>query len=411
MPQVHDDATQADRFRILFEHSSDAHLIFDETGITDCNEATIKLLKAADRAQVLALHPAMLSPEYQPDGRRSLDKSVDMDALARARGYHRFEWVHRKLDGESFPVEVTLNSVEIAGKPAMIVVWHDLTEIKRVEDELRKRTEELEALNLDLATSNARLKRDLQAAARIQQALLPAALPDTAPVGLAWTFRPCEELAGDLLNIFLLDDRRVGFYVLDVSGHGVAASLLSVTASHFLTPHGDNSLLKAPPRDGQPGKLAKPRDVIQRLNARLCSDRSEQFLTLFYGILDLASYSLCYANAGHPHPVVLSEESEPRVLNRNGLPVGIVEEAEYEDTEVRLRPGDRFWLYSDGLLEAMNAADEQFGKERLLAAMQPRLPEALSDAIRRVLRNVESWTGDRGQQDDISLVAFEIGRS
>jgi sigma-B regulation protein RsbU (phosphoserine phosphatase) len=411
MAPVHDNATQGDRFRILFEHSSDAHLIFDETGITDCNEATIKLLKAADRAQVLALHPAILSPEYQPDGRRSLDKSVDMDALARARGYHRFEWVHRKLDGESFPVEVTLNSVEIAGKPSMIVVWHDLTEIKRVEDELRKRTEELEALNFDLATSNARLKRDLQAAARIQQALLPAALPDTAPVRLAWTFRPCEELAGDLLNIFLLDDRRVGFYVLDVSGHGVAASLLSVTASHFLTPHGDNSLLKAPPRDGQPGRLAQPSDVIQRLNARLCSERSEQFLTLFYGILDLASYTLCYANAGHPHPVVLSEESESRELQKNGLPVGIVEEAEYEDIEVQLRPGDRFWLYSDGLLEAMNPADEQFGKERLLAAMERTPPEALSDGIRKVLREVEIWTGNRGQQDDISLVAFEIGRS
>ncbi len=85
MEQAQGDAPQGDRFRILFEHSSDAHLIFDETGITDCNDATIKLLKAADRAQVLALHPAMLSPEYQPDGRRSLDKAVEMDTLARAR--------------------------------------------------------------------------------------------------------------------------------------------------------------------------------------------------------------------------------------------------------------------------------------------------------------------------------------
>ena len=175
--------------------------------------------------------------------------------------------------------------------------------------------------------------------------------------------------------------------------------------------HGDNSLLKAPPRDGQPGRLAQPSDVIQRLNARLCSERSEQFLTLFYGILDLASYTLCYANAGHPHPVVLSEESEPRELQKNGLPVGIMEGTEYEDTEVQLRPGDRFWLYSDGLLEAMNPADEQFGKDHLLAAMQPRPSEALTDAIRRVLSEVEIWTGNRGQQDDISLVAFEIGRS
>src|SRR3954447_6541586 len=175
MTSVHDGAQHGDRFRVLFEHSSDAHFIFDETGITDCNDATVRLLKAVDKNQVLALHPAVLSPEYQPDGRRSLEKAQEMDALARLRGYHRFEWMHRKLDGELFPVEVTLNSVEIGGRQALIVVWHDLTEIKRVEAELRERTEDLQA-------TNARLKRDLHAAARVQQTLLPAALPDTTPV-------------------------------------------------------------------------------------------------------------------------------------------------------------------------------------------------------------------------------------
>jgi sigma-B regulation protein RsbU (phosphoserine phosphatase) len=411
MAQTDGNRAASDRFRILFEHSSDAHLIFDETGITDCNEATIKLLKAADRAQVLALHPAVLSPEFQPDGRRSMEKSVEMDGRARAQGYHRFEWMHRKLDGEVFPVEVTLNAVEIHGKPAMIVVWHDLTDIKRVESELRKRSEELEAVNRELATTNDRLKRDLRAAARIQQALLPATLPDTAPVHLAWTFRPCEELAGDLLNIFLLDDRRVGFYVLDVSGHGVAASLLSVTVSHFLTPYGETSLLKTASRNGRPGGLARPSEVLERLNARLCSERSEQFLTVFYGILDLTTYTLRYANAGHPFPVILSEHSGPRELATTSFPVGITEQPAYADAEVRLQPGDRFWLYSDGLPEAMNPAGDQFGKEQLFAAIQPPHPEPLTDTVRRVLSAVETWTGDQGPQDDISIVAFDIGRS
>src|SRR5262249_43975110 len=299
MTRQADCARTADAFRVLFEPSSDAHFIFDETGITDCNAATIQLLKAVDKSQVLALHPAVLSPEYQPDGRLSMEKSKEMDGIAKARGYHRFEWMHRKLDGEVFPVEVTLNAVQIGSKPALIVVWHDLTEIKRAESELRSRTEELAAIN-------AHLKRDLQAAARVQQALLPAALPDTTPVRLAWTYRPCEELAGDLLNIFLLDDRRVGPYLLAVSGPGGAASLLSVTASHFLTPHGDASLLRLPRVSGTPAGLARPGEVVRRLNAQFCSERSEQFMTLFYGILDFTALSLCYANAGHPGPVVLS---------------------------------------------------------------------------------------------------------
>ena len=228
---------------------------------------------------------------------------------------------------------------------------------------------------------------------------------------LAWTFQPCEELAGDLLNIFLLDDRRVGFYVLDVSGHGVAASLLSVTVSHFLTPHGDNSLLKVPPRDGQPGRLAQPSDVIRRLNAQLCSERSEQFLTLFYGILDLASYTLCYANAAHPCPVVFSERSEPKELGGTGLPIGIVEEAEYEDAEVHLRPGDRFWLYSDGLLEAMNPADEQFGKDASLPQYNRLCPKLSVIPFGACYAPSKCGQVMRGQQDDISLVAFEIGHS
>jgi PAS domain-containing protein len=79
------------RFRLLFEHSSDAHLIFDASGITDCNPAAVRLLGAADREAVLAVHPATLSPEYQPDGRRSDEKAREMDALARANGWHRFE--------------------------------------------------------------------------------------------------------------------------------------------------------------------------------------------------------------------------------------------------------------------------------------------------------------------------------
>ena len=186
----------------------------------------------------------------------------------------------------------------------------------------------------ELATINARHKRGLQAAARVQQALLPAVLPDTPPVRFAWNYRPCEELAGDLLNIFRLDDRRIGFYLLDVSGHGVAASLLSVTASHFLTPHGDASLLRQPTVAGTPAGLARPGEVLRRLNVQFCTERSEQFMTLFYGILDFTALSLCYANAGHPGPVVLSDGTAPRVLQNSGMPVGVMEQAEYEDAEL-----------------------------------------------------------------------------
>src|ERR1700738_4546124 len=91
------------KFQILFDRSTDPHIIFDATGITDCNDAMIRLLGAPDKSRVLSLHPAALSPEFQPDGRRSAEKSAEMDRIARALGHYRFEWVHRRLDGKEVP--------------------------------------------------------------------------------------------------------------------------------------------------------------------------------------------------------------------------------------------------------------------------------------------------------------------
>lgn len=389
MGSDHSGRADDGRFRILFEHSSDAHLIFDAGGITDCNPAAVRLLGAADRASVLAVHPAALSPEFQPDGRRSDEKAAEMDALARARGWHRFEWVHRRLDGTPVPVEVTLNPVEIGGRPAMIVVWHDLTAIKGAEAELKARAAELQA-------ANDRLRRDLRAAARVQQAFLPAALPDTAPVRVAWAFRPCEELGGDLLNLFPVGDGHLGLYLLDVSGHGVPASLLAVAVGHALNPHGD------------PAGLLRPAEVVRRVNERLCGDRTEQFVTLFYGVLDLGSRTLTYANAGHPGPVLLTPGAGPVVLAEGGLMAGVAADAEYRAAEVGFRPGDRLWVYSDGLPEAMSPAGEAFGSDRLAAAFRAAGP-GLGDAVRAVLGAAEEWAGPGGPQDDISVVALEVG--
>lgn len=136
-----------ERFRTLFEFSNDAHLIFDAEGggIIDCNAEAIRMLRCTDKKQVLSIHPAVLSPEYQPDGRTSLEKSIEMDATARKNGYHRFEWIHRRMNGEDFPVEVTLTPVTLHSGPALLVVWHEITDVKQTEAELRKKITIIEA--------------------------------------------------------------------------------------------------------------------------------------------------------------------------------------------------------------------------------------------------------------------------
>ena len=136
-----------ERFRVLFEHSSDAHLIFGKDGIIDCNHAAIEMLRCQNKEELLAKHPAEFSPEFQPDGRCSDEKSVEMDALARKNGHHRFDWTHCKTDGEEFPVEVTLTTVTLEGQPAILVVWHDLTERKQQEEAMRQARNDADAAN------------------------------------------------------------------------------------------------------------------------------------------------------------------------------------------------------------------------------------------------------------------------
>jgi len=134
------------KFRVLFEHSSDPYFIYDENGVVDCNDAALKSLELVSKEDVLGKVLSKFSPERQGDGRLSSYKSEEMDSLAYEYGYHKFEWVHRKVSGIEFPVEVTLTPVHLNNKRMMLSVWHDLTERKRIEQvliESRKRAEEL----------------------------------------------------------------------------------------------------------------------------------------------------------------------------------------------------------------------------------------------------------------------------
>ena len=145
---------------ILFECSTDAHLIFDETGIIECNQAAIEMLKMDSKEELLNQHPAVFSPEFQPCGTRSINKRLKMEALAYQNGFHRFDWIHTRKDGENFPCEVTLNPVELESGSALLVVWHDISERLRAEASLRSVNE-----RLDLALHNANVglwDRDLQ---------------------------------------------------------------------------------------------------------------------------------------------------------------------------------------------------------------------------------------------------------
>lgn len=266
--------------------------------------------------------------------------------------------------------------------------------------------------NQRLNAANQRMIGDLEAAARIQQALLPPSTAAAFPEAhFAWTFDPCDELGGDILNIFRLDEAHLGFYLLDVSGHGVPAALLSVSLSHLLSPgDGAASILTQTMDSGGDSAPTSPRDVADRLNRMFVSeDGAKQFFTFFYCILNTKSLELQYLSAGHPSALLLSDSDAVHLLKSTGPPIGMLEEADYVDQCVTLKPGDRLYLYSDGVIEAMHSERrEQFGLERLTDAIRDAHTQPLDSTLSSVLDSVREWCGIAGPADDISCLAMEM---
>jgi PAS domain S-box-containing protein len=151
-----------ERFRVLFERSSDAHLLLDDGGVIDCNDATLRLLRHDSKVSVLGRSPWQFSPHRQPDGRLSLVVSAQMTQHARDRGYHRFEWIHQRSDGELFPVEVTLTPVRLNGREVILAVWHDIAERKQVEDALRGAKDAAESANRTKSEFMTRMNHELR---------------------------------------------------------------------------------------------------------------------------------------------------------------------------------------------------------------------------------------------------------
>ena len=274
---------------------------------------------------------------------------------------------------------------------------------------LRRLQIELEETNAQLLKVNDRMSRDLQAAAKIQETFLPRKLLHVPGVDFAWLYQPCDELAGDGLSIIPLGDGKVGLYILDVSGHGVASALLSVTLSRLLSPPSEPSSILSWDRD-VPGRfdIAPPAEVAARLNRLFPFDAAtEQLTTMVYGILNAATGEFRYISAGHPGPVHLPARADPVILKSEGFPIGLANEL-YEDRSVCLGAGDRLYIYSDGVPEAMNPAGELFGNARLLEAIVQGRSKPLQENVATLLREITQWHGAERPHDDISILAVEV---
>jgi sigma-B regulation protein RsbU (phosphoserine phosphatase) len=282
-------------------------------------------------------------------------------------------------------------------------------ELSVARDGLQKSNEELSELNAEISRINAHMVRDLKAAAKVQRSLLPADDVEIPGTTIAWRYVPCQGLAGDFVNVFPLDEEHVGLFVVDVSGHGVPSSLMAVTVGRFLTPKvSDQSLLV---RQGPDGRIAvaRPAEVATQLNRLFqADDFSGLYFTLLYGVLHLPTGRFDYCSGGHPALVRLPAGGGDVELHATeSFPIAFVPDVEYEQKTLQLAPGDRLFLYSDGVPEAMDKDRNPYGDDAMAACIAQFRGAPIEAGVKGLLEAVETWCQPNGPLDDVSILGIE----
>jgi len=279
---------------------------------------------------------------------------------------------------------------------------NSVAQIRELEHGLEQRNAQLEALN-------ARMRGDLTAAAKVQASLLPVEGPPVQGYRFAWLFQPSAALAGDILNVFSLDDEHVGVYVLDVSGHGVAAALLSVTVSRFLSPIPDPSSLLWRRSEGA-FELEMPAVVADRLGRKFPLDqKTGQYFTMVYGLLNTTTHQLRFISAGHPNLLHVPFEGASRTVEASGYPIGVAPPGpeNYDEYRVQIAPGDRLFIHSDGVNEAMTPGGEMFETSQILKLLSDARALPLDQCLGLLSSRVDEWTGHGERKDDQTVLAIE----
>jgi len=243
----------------------------------------------------------------------------------------------------------------------------------------------------EIEEADRRIQRDLSQAAEIQRGALPSAPPRVAGADLAGFNAPCRTVGGDYYDYFVYPDGRTGLALGDVSGKGMQASLMMMAL------HARVQVLASDPTD-----LAA---FMTRLNKSTCANcPSNRFITFFFCVLDAATGEVAYANAGHNPPVLMRASGEAHMVEGGGPVLGLLSMAPYQEMRLRLEPGDLLAIYSDGVTEATNTSEEEFGEERLLEVLRTNRAEPAGNIVQAVRTALAAFTAKAPQADDITLV-------
>lgn len=366
-----------DSFLNLFDNAGDFSDMTTFGEVTGCVNAVIenKHCGATSQCANCVLQRSLLETmvENSPVDRRSLNRTF----------YIHGEPVQKHLQFSS-------RRIRYQGRDMFLVMIYDVSDIERQRRELQNKQRLLD--------------RDLEAAAAIQTSLLPERAPRIESVQAAWKFRPCEQIGGDIFNFQRLDKHQIGVYMLDVCGHGVPAALISVAVSQFL--HSGRGLL------GHDCELMSPAKVLNSLDRAFPFERFDSYFTIICMTLDASDGVLTYSCAGHPAPIVLHGDGSLDELDRRGPMIGSGVSEPYEQAEYRLRPDDKLFIYTDGLVEVRNRHDHPYGKQRLIDILKKGIRLPITSQVDAAYTDAAAFWQGATPEDDITILGIEyIGKN
>jgi len=301
-----------------------------------------------------------------------------------------------------------IKGLEIGGADYITKPFDKGEIIARVQNQLKIQLLTLELIekNKELTEKQRWLDEDLKAAGGVQQSLLPHKYPDIKHLNIAWKFIPSYLIGGDIFNFIQFDEDNVGFYMIDVSGHGVPSALVTVSISQALQPMSGNVTKRK--INSSPGyRISSPREVLETLDAEYPLNRFESYFTMIYAIINVQDGNILYSNAAHPPPVLLHKDGSHELLDAGGTIIGMDGILPFEEEQKTLYNGDRIIFYTDGVTEFQNDNGEFYGEERFLSILKENQDKKVVALIDAVMASIKDFGGNTKFQDDISLVGIE----
>ncbi|MBR1867279.1 MAG: PP2C family protein-serine/threonine phosphatase [Clostridia bacterium] len=240
--------------------------------------------------------------------------------------------------------------------------------------------------------------KELALATRIQADMLPnifPPFPDRNEIDIYASMKPAKEVGGDFYDFFLINDDTLAIVIADVSGKGVPAALFMMVSKILVQNYAMT--------------YSSPKAVLEAVNRQICeNNREDMFVTVWLGMLDLKSGVLTAANAGHEYPVMKKKGGQfEYVMDKHGFVIGGMKSLKYSEYQLKMEPGSKLFVYTDGVLEATNKSSELFGKDRLLEALAKAENDNPEEVLKRVREEIDVFVGDAPQFDDITMLCLQ----